>query len=160
MKRFTAVVLAFSLTMTAQQAPKPPAAEEGMVTFKSNTQLVIETVFVKDKSGKPIEGLTAKDFTLTENNIVQTIQFAEYQKFDDAKAAPMPTAVAAAKLVNTPVSSVTSGQIAPEPPGDIRHRDHRLLALYFDMAAMQVPDQIRALGVGAEVYPDADDGVG
>ena len=78
MKRFTAVLLLLPITITAQQVPKPPA-DEGVVTFKSNTQLVIETVFVKDKNGKAIEGLTPKDFTLTENNVVQTIQFAEFQ---------------------------------------------------------------------------------
>ena len=36
-------------------------------------------------------------------------------------------------------------QIAPEPPGDIRYKDRRLLALYFDMTSMPVPDQLRAL---------------
>ncbi len=36
-------------------------------------------------------------------------------------------------------------EIAPEAPGDIRYRDRRLLALYFDMTAMPVPDQLRAL---------------
>ena len=37
------------------------------------------------------------------------------------------------------VDSVTHNQIAPETPGDIRYRDRRLLALYFDMTAMPVP---------------------
>jgi VWFA-related protein len=137
----------------AQQPPKPAAAaapEEGDVKFSSNIQLVIETIFVKDKNGKAIEGLTAKDFTLTENNVPQTIQFAEFQKFDDSLPSPPLTPMAEiAKPVEAnkpgPVASVTGGQITPETPGDTRHRDHRLLALYFDMAAMQVPDQIRAL---------------
>jgi len=35
-------------------------------------------------------------------------------------------------------------QIQPEAPGDLRYRNRRLLALYFDMSAMQVPDQLRA----------------
>ena len=41
--------------------------------FTSSTQLVVETVSVKDKSGKPVEGLTAKDFVLTEDGVAQTI---------------------------------------------------------------------------------------
>ena len=49
----------------------------GEVTFSSSTQLVVETVTVRDKSGKPIEGLTAKDFTVTEKNAAQEIRFFE-----------------------------------------------------------------------------------
>jgi VWFA-related protein len=40
---------------------------------------------------------------------------------------------------------VTQIEIAPEAPGDLRYRDRRLLGLYFDMSAMPVPDQLRAL---------------
>jgi VWFA-related protein len=36
-------------------------------------------------------------------------------------------------------------QIAPESPGDVRYKDHRLLAVYFDMTAMRPADQLRAL---------------
>ena len=32
----------------------------------------------------------------------------------------------------------------PRQPGDTRYRDHRLLALYFDMSTMQPADQLRA----------------
>ncbi len=51
--------------------------------FRASTQLVIETVSVKDKNGKPIEGLTAKDFTVTEDGAPQTISFFEYQKLQE-----------------------------------------------------------------------------
>jgi VWFA-related protein len=36
-------------------------------------------------------------------------------------------------------------QIAPEAAGEIRYKDHRLLALYFDMTTMPQSDQFRAL---------------
>src|SRR5438067_1445736 len=71
-----------------QQTP-PPAQPPGNVKFTSSTQLVVETVSVRDKDGKPMEGLTAKDFKITENGIEQTISICEFQKLDDDTAAAL-----------------------------------------------------------------------
>ena len=138
-RQSTTLILLFLLPLGAQQQPAAPPANDGVVKFTTNTQLVVETVIVKDKNGKPIEGLTARDFVITEDGAPQTIQFCEFQKLDappDATPVPAPA---------TPAPAVTRGQIMPEPPGDIRYRDKRMLAIYFDMTSMPVPDQIRAL---------------
>ena len=62
---------------------------------------MVETVNVKDKSGKPVEGLTAKDFTVTEDGAEQSIRFFEYQKVSDVAEAGaarfQPSAAAAAE---------------------------------------------------------------
>ncbi|WP_031500561.1 VWA domain-containing protein [Bryobacter aggregatus] len=108
--------------------------------FSSNTQLVVETVSVKDKKGNSISGLTAKDFTLTEDGKQQSIAFVEFQKLPDD---PAPDAAYTASVA--PVARLARTQIAAEKPGDIRYRDRRLLALYFDFSAMQPADQLRAL---------------
>jgi VWFA-related protein len=159
--RFVRFYLALALSCGvywtwAQQAPKPPAQntaavpQEGPAKFQANVQLVIETVTVTDKSGKPIEGLTAKDFTVTEDNVAQTISFCEPQKMLDTVPAapdtpPAPVAAADDKAAEkAKVAAITSVEIAPERPGDIRYKDRRLVALYFDMGAMPVPDQLRA----------------
>ena len=110
--------------------------------FTASTQLVVETVSVKDKSGKPVTGLTAKDFTVTEDGVPQAIKFFEYQNIEE-NAAPLPTADAAGARV---VDKLVHTQIASEQPGNTRYRDRRLLALYFDMTAMPPQDQLRALG--------------
>jgi VWFA-related protein len=147
--KFLAPLLAV-LTSVAQQPPQqtPPAAtdKDGVFQIKVNTQLVIETVSVKDKSGKPIEGLTAKDFIITEDGKPQTISFCEFQQLKDTPEplAPVPT-IAADAPEKPKVPGVTSAQIAPERPGDIRYKDRRLIGLYFDMSAMPVPDQLRSL---------------
>jgi hypothetical protein len=62
-------------TMVAQQPGQAPAA-----TFRSTTRLIVQTVSVKDKEGQPIEGLTAKDFIVTEDGEVQTVSFVEFQR--------------------------------------------------------------------------------
>jgi len=120
--------MALSLGLLAAQAP---------VKITVNTQLVVETVSVTDKNGKPVEGLTAKDFVVTEDGVVQTVSFCEYQKMQEA-APVAPVAPAPAPVVADQVAPVTRGQIAPERPGDVRYKDRRLLALYFDMSAMPV----------------------
>ena len=108
-------------------------------TFQTTSQLVVETVSVKDKDGNPITGLTAKDFAITEDGVPQSIKFFEFQKLTDAP----PSQPTNPRIELLP--RLTKTQIAPETPGDFRYRDRRLLALYFDMTAMPQPDQLRAL---------------
>jgi len=138
--------------LVAQQTPTPqtPPAPADATRFSVTSQLVVEIVTVTDKSGKPVEGLTAKDFTVTENGVPQTVRFCEFQKLmetvPDAPAAAPATPPAAPPAAVAKVAPVTSNQIKPEPPGEVRYKDRRLLALYFDMSAMPVPDQLRALG--------------
>src|SRR5258708_11307254 len=93
MKNTLAVFLSFALVATPQQVGQnvQPGAAGGAVTFSTAAQLVAETVSVKDKSGKSIEGLTAKDFTVTEDAVPQTIKFFEFQKLDDEAQTPITT---------------------------------------------------------------------
>ena len=48
--------------------------------FRSETRLIVETVTVKDREGRAIEGLTAKDFAITEDGEPQQIAFVEFQR--------------------------------------------------------------------------------
>ena len=141
-KRSTSRVLAqtcaFLALYQALWAQQPQTAENAK--FSSTTQLVVETVAVKDKSGKPMEGLTAKDFTITEDGVPQTIKFFEYQKFDESPPPLAPTVAWAPVETKLPHT-----QISPEPPGNVKYRDKRLLVLYFDMSGMPIPDQLRAI---------------
>ncbi|MGA2113864.1 MAG: VWA domain-containing protein [Bryobacteraceae bacterium] len=124
---------------------RPNAVQQpdtGPVKFETTLQLVVEMVSVTDKNGKTVEGLTAKDFTVTEDGKPQEIRFCEYQKLaDDAPPPPRPAAPPQASQVQ----GMTQHQIAPEKPGEIDHRDRRMLAVYFDMSAMPPPDQLRAI---------------
>ncbi len=150
MRRIAATLLSWLMVASAQQTPPPAATaapQEGAVKFSSNSQLVVEVVTVNDKDGKPITGLTAKDFTVTENGAPQTIKFCEFQMLEEVPDPPLaalaPRPAAAAKAAEA--APVTQTQIKPESPGDIRYRDKRLLVMYFDMSAMPPADQLRAL---------------
>ena len=49
------------------------ASQDQTPTFRSSTRLVVTTVSVKGRDGRPIEGLTAKDFIVTEDNEPQEV---------------------------------------------------------------------------------------
>lgn len=125
--------------LAAAQQPQQQAAEP-KADFSTSTQLVIETINVTDKSGKFIEGLSAKDFTVTEDGAPQTIKFFDVEHLPE-EPEPLPPTPIDAKLLNR----FPSTQITPEAPGDMKYKDHRLLALYFDLTALPPVDQIRAL---------------
>jgi VWFA-related protein len=113
------------------------------LTLSVRSQIVIETVVVRDKKGNPIDGLTAKDFTITEDGVPQKIRFCEQQTLPSAlNESPItPMGAEDIKIYNR----LARTQITPENPGDVRYKDHRLMALYFDMTAMRPADQLRAL---------------
>jgi VWFA-related protein len=170
MRPTIASFLVWVLVVFAQQTPHPgnplgtaagnsnqaPGQAKGF-TFQTSTQLVVEDLIIKDKSGNPVTGLTKKDFMVLEDGKPQDVSFAEFQKLEDTtipappeekpalekrdeKPAPAKTEVAKAEQVK----SVTVNQIAPEKPGDIKYKDRRLLVMFFDMTSMPLPDQIRA----------------
>jgi VWFA-related protein len=87
--------------------------------------------------------LTAKDFTITEDGVPQTIRFCELQSMPSTLSdVPLtPSGPEDIKIYNR----LARTQITPESPGDVRYKDHRLMALYFDMSAMRPADQLRAL---------------
>ncbi len=139
----------FSLTaavcvVCAQQTgTNQMSGQNGTFTLTVNSQLVVETVVVRDKQGNFVPGLTAKDFTVTEDGQPQTIRIFEHQALSKA-VEPMPVTPQDDEQI-TLYKTLTRTQIAPESPGKPQYTDHRLLALYFDMTAMPPPDQLRAL---------------
>jgi VWFA-related protein len=121
---------------------KPGEAAESY-TLSVKVQLVTEAVVVKDKDGKPIPGLTAKDFAVTEDGVPQTVRICEHQDLS-ALSAPLPVSTPATENVRT-YNKLAHTQIAPESVDNERYKNRRLLALYFDMSAMNPADQLRAL---------------
>jgi len=150
MRNLCVVVLLLTAAVAsgAQQVGqnKGPGETQGF-TLTVKSQLVIEAVEVKDKQGNFIKGLTAKNFTVTEDGAPQTIRYCEQQNLSEiAKPLPVETATEDVKVFN----HLASSQIAPETLNDEHYKDHRLLALYFDMTALPPADEMRALSAAEQ----------
>ena len=67
----------------AEAAPAPQTVTPNSlppVRFVSRSSLVVVTVSVTDVTGKPIDGLGARDFVVTEDGVTQTISTFEFQR--------------------------------------------------------------------------------
>ncbi|HTX35532.1 MAG TPA: VWA domain-containing protein [Bryobacteraceae bacterium] len=173
MRPITATFLAWVMIVSAQQAapprqaapnPEPTAKGNSNVQqagsskgfkFEASTQLVVEDLIIKDKSGNPVTGLKKSDFAVYEDGKPQEVSFAEFQKLEDTTIPPPPEekpTIGLEKRDQKPAApakpdqpkAVTVNQIAPEKPGDIKYKDRRLMVMFFDMTSMPLPDQVRA----------------
>jgi VWFA-related protein len=144
MRPVVAAMLLWTLSTAAQQTGQnAPPPGQGTDKITVSTQLVVETVAVKDKKGNPIEGLSAKDFIVTEDGVPQAIRFCEHQELPETLGAA-PVGRSGPENIKI-YHELARTRISPEAPGNIRYKDRRLLALYFDMTAMPPADQLRGL---------------
>lgn len=120
-----------------------PGGSNGTYTMSVSTKLVVEAVNVEDKQGKSISGLTAKDFTVTEDGVQQHVSFCEYQQLPTAPPVMPKKSVIPEDIKVYNRLAIT--QIKPEPPGSIHYKNRRLIAMYFDLTAMPPGDKLRAL---------------
>jgi VWFA-related protein len=147
--RSWALGVVWVLVVAALGAQRGVAQQEQQTqqpVFRSTTRLIVQTVTVKDRDGKVVEGVTAKDFSVTEDGQPQEIAFVEFQRLQSPApgVTQEPPAATPPPPASTQVERATATQIAAPPAGDIRYQDRRLLVFYFDGSAMSPPDQIRA----------------
>ena len=125
----------------AAAAPaKAPAADAGTPIFRTNTNLVIVDVTVKDKAGNLIPNLRQEDFILKEDGKPQKISVFQYQELDLEPEPPEELKLAdELKLPEAPKSEITS-----PTPGQLHFKDKRLMIFYLDFSSMAVAEQLRA----------------
>jgi len=137
-RRALAIAVICGVTMVSVRAQQqaPPI-------FRAGTRLNVVDVTVTDKEGRPIDGLTAADFTITEDGVPQTITTVAYQQMEP-NAAPLPPVPPAPPGRPMRAAPTVQPTISASPAGDVRYQNRRLIVLYFDLSAMPPPDQMRA----------------
>lgn len=133
--------LLFDPVFSAQLTQPPVQVAQMTVTLPPAPRLVVEDVTVKNSGGRIIEGLGKEDFAVTEDGNQRDISFFDFENVERSAATSAPAPATA--VVALPALAHT--QIAPESRGQLRYKDRRLIALYFDMTSMSVTDRLRAL---------------
>ncbi len=135
-----AIAVLFGGAARAQNAP--PAAP---FTLRVQSQIVLTNVVVRDKkTGQPLRGLKASDFTVLENGKPQSITSFDFQTVDEA--ARLNEATVSGKAPT--IAQMLDRSLGATPD---QLRDHRLIVLFFDVASMQSEDIDRAVD-GAKDY--------
>jgi len=137
-----ALIAAASTGQAPNPAPVPPPQTPAgpRAQFTANSNLVIVDVVVRDKSGRPMEGLKQEDFTVLEDGKPQKISVFEFQKLShEPEPPPKLTLSDELKLPEAPKTTITA-----EQPGQPQYRDKRLMVFFLDFSSMGMNEQLRA----------------
>lgn len=125
--------------------------QAGDYTFRTQSELVLVNVTVRDKSGNLVRGLKPEDFTILEDNKPQKVVSFDIENID---------AVANVDVAQTrPLNGVGAKQgsaapVAAAPDSANLFKDRRLIVLLFDLTGME-PDEIDRAITSAEHYVDS-----
>ena len=135
-----AAALAFSPVATvAQQPPPPPPPYNSAAVIRAQANVVRIDVEVTDNAGKPIKGLRADQFEITDNGKAQKVSTFAYSDIERLESAGPET--------GTPLVIPVDNSGPNAKPADTvtdQIRDRRLIALFFDVTSMETDDILRA----------------
>jgi VWFA-related protein len=135
--RISGMVLALALLTAATAAAQQSQPGNSTITFKVNSELVLTNVVARDKrTGQLVQGLTAKDFSISEDGKPQHIISFDYENVDQAAQLDEATIDASAP------NGVFGARIGTATQQELR--DHRLIVMFFDLTSMQPEDVERA----------------
>lgn len=106
-------------------------------TLRVNSDVVLTNVVVRDrKTGQPVLGLTAKDFTILENDKPQQVSSFDFENVDQAAALNEATisGMAQNNLFRNNGTTATEETL----------HDRRLIVMFFDLTSMQPEDLLRS----------------
>ena len=97
---FLSAVFILFLPLNAQET-STPVGNERAYTLKSNTNIVLVPVIVRDGSGNHVSGLSKGDFTVLENGKPQQVDVFEETKSGEKIAAPVQSAMERSNATST-----------------------------------------------------------
>lgn len=133
--RISGMFFVVALLMPAAWPQQPQS--NSTITFKVNSEIVLTNVVVRDKrTGHLVQGLTAKDFSISEDGKPQRISSFDYENVDEAVSLNEATinATAPRGIFGAPAGVATQQKL----------HNHRLVVMFFDLTSMQPEDVERA----------------
>lgn len=114
--------------------PPPPRVQPAnqKATIHATVNLVQIDVQVTDRDGKPIKGLKAEQFSVSEDSKLQKVSTFDY--YDVA-------AIETVASQDRAPLTIPLGSVAPPEQLQQQLRDRRLIVLFFDMTSLE-PDQL------------------
>jgi VWFA-related protein len=134
-------------------------AQDSQPVFRSGTSIVSVDVIVRDSSGSVVRGLTAADFTITEDGKPQQIQTFTFQEIADRPTGALETRTVLGGVEDKLREEVqrSAGATAAAPAAAVSPEafaGRRLLVLLFDISSMQPEDVQRAVDSGMSYVDD------
>ncbi|HET9362823.1 MAG TPA: VWA domain-containing protein [Vicinamibacterales bacterium] len=145
-----AVVIALLITTAA--APRGAQQQAPAAVFRSDVDLVVVDVVVRDRSGNAVRGLTAADFEVREDNRPQQIVSFDVEEVTTERAPDSP----GPPVLAVGTQDVTTERAPAPEPEPVKREDlagRRLIVLLFDLSSMQ-PEELTRAGKAAVEYLD------
>src|SRR5579863_6964112 len=128
--------------------PALPSQQQSELRLRSESDLVLVNVTVKDKNGNFVPGLKPENFTILEDNKPQKVVSFDVENVDAVPALDVAQAKPLAEVPEKAVPAAAATDAASQ------FKDRRLIVLFFDLSAME-PDEIDHAVTSAEHYVDA-----
>ena len=120
----------------------PGAAVSQKFTLRTETEVVLVNVSVRDNDGNFVRDLKKEDFTISEDGKQQEIVSLDVENTDSVVTAEAPPASSLLGALRAPNATTPSAEAPPISETDLK--DRRLIILFFDLSSMQPEETERA----------------
>jgi VWFA-related protein len=141
-----------ALLIVSAAAPRGAQQQAPAAIFRSDVDLVVVDLVVRDRSGNAVRGLTAADFEVREDNRPQQIVSFDVEEVTTERAPDSP----GPPVLTVGTEDVSADSTLPPQPEPVKREDlagRRLIVLLFDLSSME-PEELTRAGKAAVEYLD------